>query len=141
MQCAKTGPFKSSYKQIFCEVPQCSVHAPLLFRIYINDMTQLCFFILLYWLIILTFICPTPALMFFRQLSTLNHIQFTTGLEPTKFLLITLRLTLCCYILKNTIFFILRLLQITITFAQQTVAYLCKVAPMAKFKCEPFIII
>ena len=87
MQCTKIGAFKSSHKRISCGLPQGSVIAPLLYLIYINDVTQAPSFILLYLLMILIFICQTPVLMFFRQLSTLNYVKLTTGLEPTNFIL------------------------------------------------------
>jgi len=40
MQCTKIGAFKSSYKRISCGAPQVSVISPLLFLIYINDITK-----------------------------------------------------------------------------------------------------
>ena len=44
MQCNKIGAFKSSYKRIFCGVLQGSVISPLLFLIYIKDITKASFF-------------------------------------------------------------------------------------------------
>jgi len=61
-----------------------------------NDVTQVSFFILLYLLLMSTFICPTLVLIFFGQLSTLNYVKLTTGLEPTNFLSTTVKLILCC---------------------------------------------
>jgi len=40
MQCTKIGAFKSSYKRISCGFSQGSVISPLLFLIYINDITK-----------------------------------------------------------------------------------------------------
>jgi len=40
MQCTKIGEFKSSYKRISCGVPRGGVISPLLFLIYINDITK-----------------------------------------------------------------------------------------------------
>ena len=40
MQCTKIGEYKSSYKRISCGVSQGSVISPLLFLIYINDITK-----------------------------------------------------------------------------------------------------
>jgi len=57
--------------------------------------------ILLYLLMISTFICPALVLLFFRKLSTLNYVKVTTGLEPRKFFLITIRLILCYYSQKH----------------------------------------
>jgi len=43
MPCTKIGAFKSSYKRISCGDPQGSVISPLLFLIYITDITKASF--------------------------------------------------------------------------------------------------
>jgi len=54
-------------------------------------LRKLPLFILLYLLMIWLFICQTHVLMFFRQLSPLNYVKLTTGVEPTNFLLTTIK--------------------------------------------------
>jgi len=41
MQCTKIGTFKSSYKKTSCGLPPGSVMLPLLFLIFINDVTTI----------------------------------------------------------------------------------------------------
>jgi len=96
MQCTKIGAFKSSYKRISCRDPQRNVISPLIFLIYVNNITTASsFHTIPYLLMISISICQTPALIFYRQLLTLNCAKLTTGWEPTSFLLTTIRLILC----------------------------------------------
>ena len=94
MQCTKTGASKYSYKKMSYGVFQGSVLAPWFFSTYINGITQASTFhtILQYLPMIITFVCPAPVLVFFRQLPNLHNTKLTTGLN---FRLITIRLTLC----------------------------------------------
>ena len=95
MQCTKIGhlnPHTKGYLAGSLRV----VLFHLCFSLFTLTISQkLPLFILLYLLMILISICQIPVLMFFRQLLTLNYVKWTTGWEPTSFLLTTIRRILC----------------------------------------------
>jgi len=79
MHCTKMGAFKSSCKKISYGVPQGSTILPLLFLIYINDITKSSSFHTTLFADDINLHMQTPVSMFFRQLVTLNYVKLTTG--------------------------------------------------------------
>jgi len=95
MQCTKIGAYKSSYKMISCGVPQGSVISPLLFVIYINDITKASSF---HSTLFADDINLHMSNSSFDVLQTTVNLKLckTLNYDPTSFLLTTIRLILCC---------------------------------------------
>jgi len=85
MQRTKLGVLKASYKQISCTSLKV-VSSRLYFYLFASMISpKLPLLVLLHLLIILTFVCPTLVLIFFRQLSTLKSVKLTTDLSQQTF--------------------------------------------------------
>ena len=95
MQCTKIGEFKSSYKRISCGVPQGSVISPLLFLIYINDITKASSFHTTLFADDINLHVSNSSFNVLQTTVNLELCKIDTGWEQTSFLFTIIRLISC----------------------------------------------